>query len=234
MVHTPRTLPPPPQLVKRGKQWTARFQAIASGSAKGDWATRSAKKVLCAALRGLAYGKCVYCEGALEPQGYVEVDHYVAKTVDRKLVFEWTNLLPACGRCNNPKRAQDHKGALLKPDDEDPEPYFWIHPDTGRLEAHPNLNADQTQRANETIRLCDLQRAALCYERTKMLERVGRWLEQVSVAGHLSDPLRAEWEDLSDPRMEYKFVLRHVLETRGQHELAEFDRMRFTGAHAGK
>jgi hypothetical protein len=56
----------------------------------------------------------------------------------------------------------------------------------------------------------------------------------VSVAGHLSDPLRAEWEDLSDPRMEYKFVLRHVLETRGQHELAEFDRMRFTGAHAGK
>src|ERR1022692_4984269 len=153
MVHTPRTLPPSPQLVKRGKQWTARFQAIASGSAKGDWATRSAKKVLCAALRGLAYGKCVYCEGALEPQGYVEVDHYVAKTVDRKLVFEWPNLLPACRRCNNPKRAQDHKGALLKPDDEDPEPYFWIHPDTGRLEAHPNLNADQTQRANETIRL---------------------------------------------------------------------------------
>ena len=49
----------------------------------------------------------------------------------------------------------------------------------------------------------------------------------MSAAGHLSAALRAEWEDLYDPRMEYKFVLRHVLETRGQHELAEFDRIRF-------
>jgi hypothetical protein len=60
-----------------------------------------------------------------------------------------------------------------------------------------------------------------------MLMRVVRWLSNAEVAG-------AEWEELSSPRLEYKFVLRHVLETRGQHELAEFDRMRFTGAHAGK
>ena len=175
----------------------------------------------------------MYCEGALESQGYLEVDHYVAKTVDRNLVFEWTNLLPACRRCNNAKADQDHDKSLLKPDAEDPEPYFWIHPDTGKLEPHPKLDAYQTHRANETIRLCDLQRAALCEKRVRMMGRVGRWLEQLSDAGHLSSPLRAEWIDLSDPRMEYKFVLRHVLETRGLHNLAEFDRMRFVGARAG-
>lgn len=225
MVHTPRTSPPPPELIKHGKRWTSRFQAIASGSAKGDWATRSAKQVFAMALRGLAYGKCVYCESALEVTAYLEIEHYVAKTVTPALAFEWTDLLPACRLCNNAKGEHDHKGALLKPDAEDPEPYFWIHPDTGKLEPHPKLDEPQSHRANETIRLCDLQRPALCTQRVTMLKRVLRWLSSAELNG-------AEWEDLGDPRMEYKFVLRHLLETRGLHELAEFDRMRFTGARA--
>ena len=227
MVHTPRTLPPPPQLAKYRKKWTTRFQAALSAGPRSDWATAHAKRVLQTALRDLAHGKCAYCESALEVTSYLEIEHYVAKTASPELAFEWTNLLPACRRCNNAKGKQDHKGELLKPDAEDPEPYFWIHPDTGKLEPHPKLDEAQSHRANETIRLCDLQRPALCTQRAAMLMRVVRWLSNAEVAG-------AEWEELSSPRLEYKFVLRHVLETRGQHELAEFDRMRFTGAHAGK
>src|ERR1035438_2563495 len=128
MVHTPRTLPPPPQLVKYSKKWTVRFQAVLNANPPRDWATAHAKKVLRAALRELARGKCVFCESALEVTTYMEIEHYVAKTVNSDLAFEWTNLLPACRLCNNAKGEQDHKGALLKPDDEDPEPYFWIHP----------------------------------------------------------------------------------------------------------
>lgn len=179
------------------------------------------------ALCGLAHGKCVYCESALEVSGYLEVDHYVAKTVAPELAFEWTNLLPACRRCNNAKGQQDHEKALLKPDAEDPEPYFWIHPDTGKLEAHPKLNQNEARRANETIRLCNLQRPALCTKRVEVLARTHRWLEHVSSAGHLSGPLRAEWEALSSPGMEYKLVVRHALDSHGQHELADFDRARF-------
>jgi uncharacterized protein (TIGR02646 family) len=182
------------------------------------------------ALRELAHGKCVFCESALEVTTYLEIEHYVAKMVTPALAFEWTNLLPACRLCNNAKGEQDHKGALLKPDQEDPEPYFWIHPDTGKLEPHPSLHADQTYRVNETIRLCDLQRPALCEKRLRMLERVGRWLDHVSTANRLSDPLRGEWEDLCDPRMEHKLVLRHLLELRGQRTLAEYDRERFRSA----
>jgi len=226
MVHTPRLLPPPPELVKHGKRWTSRFQAIASGSTKGDWATQTAKKVLSAALRGLAHGKCVYCESALEVTSYLEIEHHVAKTVAPELAFEWTNLLPACRVCNNAKGEQDHKGALLKPDAEDPEPYFWIHPDTGKLAPHPKLDESQSRRANETIRLCDLQRPALCTKRVEMLIRVLRTLSSPEVTGPVL-------EELLSPSTEYKFVLRHVLETRGQHQLAEIDRMRLSGAHAG-
>ena len=183
--------------------------------------------MLQAALRELAHGKCVYCESVLEVTGYLEVDHYVAKTVAPGLAFEWTNLLAACRRCNNAKGDHDHKNALLKPDQEDPEPYFWIHPDTGRLAPHPTLDEAQTFRANETIRLCNLQRPALCAKRVAMLETVGKWLDRVSKIEQFNAMLQAEWEWLSHPSTEYKFVLRHVLETRGQHELAEFDRARF-------
>jgi 5-methylcytosine-specific restriction endonuclease McrA len=113
MVHTPRTSPPAAELVKHGKRWTARFQAIASGSPKGDWATPSAKKLLSTVLRGFAHGKCVYCESVLEVTGYLEVEHYVSKKHAPHLAFEWTNLLPACQRCNNAKSDQDHKQERL-------------------------------------------------------------------------------------------------------------------------
>ena len=217
MVHAPRTSPAPSELIKHGARWTARYQSIASGSSTGDWAPQSAKKVLRAALRELAHGKCVFCESALEVTAYLEIEHYVAKTVTPSLAFEWTNLLPACRLCNNAKGEQDHQGALLKPDAEDPEPYFWIHPDTGKLEPHPRLDEAHAHRAKETIRICDLQRPALCTKRVEMLMRVLR------ATGSL-------WKELCDPRTEYKLVLRHALEIRGQHALAEYDRERFRSA----
>jgi uncharacterized protein (TIGR02646 family) len=220
MVHTPRTQPPPLQLVKYSKKWTARFQAGLKSDSRRDWATTHAKQVLRTALREMAHGKCVFCESALEVTTYLEVEHYVAKTVTPDLAFEWTNLLPACRTYNNAKGEHDHQGAVLKPDAEDPEPYFWIHPDTGKLEPHPTLDAAQSRRANETIRLCDLQRGQLCTKRTNMMQTVLRWLPGQN---------EAEWRALSDPRAEYKFVLRHLLEIRGLKVLADHDRARFRG-----
>jgi len=168
-------------------------------------------------------GSARTAKAPLDVTSYLEIDHYVAKTTRRDMAFEWTNLLPACRLCNNAKGEHDHQGALLKPDADYPEPYFWIHPDTGKLEPHPKLDGAQSHRANETIRLCALQRPALCTKRAEMLMRVLRWLSN-------AEPASLEWEELLSPRLEYKFVLRHVLETRGQHSLAELDRTRFTSA----
>src|SRR5580658_5822731 len=217
MVHTPHTLPAPSELVKHRAKWTVRYQSIASGSSTGEWATQSARKVLAGALRGMAHGKCVYCESLLGLTTYQEIEHYVAKTVTPALAFEWTNLLPACRLCNNAKGEQDHQGALLKPDAKDPEPYFWVHPDTGKLEPHPKLDAAQSYRATETIRICDLQRPALCTKRVEMLMRVLRAVD-------------SQWEELCAPHTEYKLVLRHVLELRNRHALAEYDRQSFRSA----
>src|SRR5271156_84357 len=227
MVRTRARPGAPDQLLKYAARWTARFERIRAGSHGGDWATRAAKKTIGVALRGLAHGKCVYCESPLGVTVDLEVDHYVAKTVAPHLAFEWSNLLPACRLCNRPKLDHDHANALLKPDEEDPEPFFWIHPDTGKLEPHPALNVPDRHRAEETIRLCNLQRAALCTRRIDILNRVHRWLQLLGTVGRLGPGLREEWEFLSNPACEYKFVVRHALELHSRKELAEFDRQRF-------
>jgi uncharacterized protein (TIGR02646 family) len=230
MVQTRARPEAPQKLVRYANRWTGRFENILNGLQGGDWATRIAKKTLADALSGLAHSKCVYCESALGVTVDLEVDHYVAKTVAPRLAFNWTNLLPSCRRCNRPKLNHDHANVLLQPDVEDPEPFFWIHPDTGRLEPHPTLDDQGMHRATETIRLCDLQRAALCTQRLEMFGRVNRWLKQVSNRTRLGRPLLEEWESLTNPVTEYKFVLRHALELHGQLQLAELDRQRFRDA----
>src|SRR5262249_39270937 len=141
-----------------------------------SWITSAAKAILKPVLYDLAHGKCVFCESALEVTGHLEIEHYVAKSVDPHRCFEWTNLLPACSKCNRSKGDQDHGGSLFKPDEEDPEPYFWIHPDTGELQPSPKLDFVGQRRVLETIRLCDLQRPALCFKRIRMMNRVSRWV----------------------------------------------------------
>jgi uncharacterized protein (TIGR02646 family) len=228
MVRTRSRPAAPEQLLASARRWTDRFEAVINGTQSGDWATRGAKKIIGLALRGLAHGKCIYCESALEVTVDLEIDHYVAKTLDPGLAFEWTNLLPSCRLCNRPKLNHDHANALLKPDIEDPEPFFWIHPDTGKLEPHPTLSTADKYRAEETIRLCNLERAALCTRRIEMLGRVNRWLQQIAAHG-LSPALREDWESMSNPGGEYKFVLRHALVLHGRGDLAQFDRDRFHG-----
>jgi uncharacterized protein (TIGR02646 family) len=183
--------------------------------------------VLSAALYSLAHGKCVFCESALEVSGDLEVEHYASKILNPDRAFDWANLLPSCRLCNRAKSNLDHGGALLKPDIEDPEPFFWIHPDTGRLEPHPQLAPAETIRASATIKLCDLQRPALCTRRAEMLSRVGRWLELAASAVGGTQFVIDEWKVLSDPATEYKLAVRHVLKQRGQDSLWRYDKGRF-------
>ena len=111
MVRTPRNIPVPTALASKAAKWTRRYQAswrAATSAAIGQHQAQSG--LLCAALRELAYGKCVFCESPLEVSGYLEVEHYHAKTVHQHLAFDWENLLPSCRLCNNAKGDQDHGG----------------------------------------------------------------------------------------------------------------------------
>jgi hypothetical protein len=159
---------------------------------------------------------------------YLEIDHYVPKTADLALAFEWLNLFPACQVCNTSKGGRDHGNLLIKPDRDEPEEYFWIDPDSGELQPRSNLNAFQRRQAEVTVQLCGLQRGRLCERRVELLGRVRRWLRQISACeGDLSPVLQEEWQSLAQPTAEFKLVLRHELRRLGAPELADEDKRRF-------
>jgi uncharacterized protein (TIGR02646 family) len=58
------------------------------------------------ALEAIFGKKCAYCESQYEIAGYLEVEHYRPKKLYYWLAAEWSNLLPACKRCNNGKLAK--------------------------------------------------------------------------------------------------------------------------------
>ena len=218
--------PAPAGLLAQRAAWTERWKRIRAENQKRDWATGSAKRLLQKELDPLAHGKCAFCESTLGVTTYLEIEHYIAKSVHPEKAFEWDNLLPACRLCNGAKGDADHHGQLLKPDAEDPEPFFWLHPE-GKLEPHPNLSERQRQRSEETIRLLNLQRGPLCENRVETRGRVTRWLQQAGRRGAVTGALREEWESLANPRTQYKLVIRRTLELAGERDLAQEDRRRF-------
>lgn len=216
--------PPPPLLQRNQAVWTERWRTIHSGKARGDWATPAARRDIRAALISMFRGKCAFCEGLLGVTSFDEIEHYHPKSVYVERAFEWTNLMPSCRVCNGSKGDTDHRGALIKPDEEDPEPMFWLQPDTGHIEPHPSLDDAGRQRVAETIRICGLQRAALCEKRARAFLEVKRWLIRMQQGDEIA---AHEWDVISHPRTEFKWVVRHALGQSGNPEVANADRSRY-------
>ena len=127
------------------------------------------------------------------------------------------------------KAKKNHVGLVLKADEEDPEPYFWIHPGTAELQPDPRLDAAGEDRARQTIRICDLNRGALLFQRLELLERVRLWVRR-SRSGK-DKHVNAEWRRFSDPRTQFKFVIRYTLRLYGFDGKAAEDKRRFEARH---
>jgi uncharacterized protein (TIGR02646 family) len=220
MVRTRRRPAAPAKLTQNKRAWTARSQQIQARRARGEWATKNAKKVLKDPLLALTWGKCAFCEGKLGAQVFAQIEHYISRKVAPHRAFEWKNLLPVCEVCNRFKGHTDHGGSLLKPDAEDPESFFWIGPE-GDIQPHPVLGPEKAFRATETIRLCNLNRGELREARQDVANEVRQWLAR-------SDALmQTEWDRLSNPRFPYKIVVRHILTLANLQKFAVFDRRLF-------
>jgi len=227
MVHLRRG-PPPVPLLRFYRAWTDRWLQIRRGERSGDWATTAAKRTISFELRRLGWRKCAFCESKLEVSTYLEIEHYWAKAIRPEQAFDWSNLFPVCRLCNNAKSDADHGDMLIKPDVENPEDLFWLNPDSGELEVSSSASTTDRARAERTLELCDLQRGTLCDERIVTMEATIHWLERVAERhGALDTRLRKEWGRLTAPATPYKFVIRHVLTTRGEPRLAAWDRSCF-------
>ena len=219
---------PPALLVEHGAAWTQRWKEIRASQGVRDWAPKNAKKLISEELQKLTHGKCAFCETVLGVGSHLEIEHHFAKSSYPERAFEWSNLFPVCRKCNSSKGSADHSGVLIKPDVEDPQSMIWFHWGTGELEPRAKLQKENRQRVERTLELWDLQRGPLCAKRIEKMEFAIRWMERMAHLGSgLSPLLREEWLQLSDPRSEYKLVVRQVLESREERRLAEWDRRRF-------
>lgn len=219
----------PDSLTRNRTSWTTRWTDSLRDGTKIDWATRTAKRALQTPLLAFSRGKCAFCEGMLNLTSFIEIEHYHAKTVRSELVFDWQNLFPACGVCNRSKNDLDHQDRLIKPDRDNPEQLLWLNPGTGELQPHPNADAQQIQRVVETINAYNLQRGALCNARIEMMKFVNRWLSRAAGEFAASAECKEEWNYLIQPTTPWKFVIRHVLTSAGQEQLAGIDRHAYLG-----
>lgn len=125
------------------------------------------------ALGQMQGGFCCYCESiAVKGDGHIEHFFHKGKKSDgtapyKQLTFDWNNLFGCCGfqsgdTCGHYKDSRGSSGPgpynpqdLIKPDIDDPADYFKFLP-TGKITVKSGLSQQNTNRAEETIRVLNL------------------------------------------------------------------------------
>lgn len=106
--------------------------------------------------------RCAYCEDALRNDKR-HIEHFRQKGRDPKVTFLWSNLFGSCNRVDNCGKFKDElppydPADLIKPDEEDPERFFLFVSD-GSVAVREGLSAMDKIRAQETIRIFNLNGA---------------------------------------------------------------------------
>jgi len=148
-------------------------------------------KKLKAQLDGVFHGKCAYCEWRYEGGSYFEVEHYRPKSHYYWLAAEWSNLLPACKRCNNGKRTKfpladprkqarrkgeerREKPLLLNPCNPklNPQDHLLFDTDDGAIKPALHRRAQPSKIGETSIAIYRLSRSGLSLDRKMWAIRV--------------------------------------------------------------
>jgi len=159
-------------------------------------------------LERLYHGKCAYCETQVAGS-VLRVDHYRPKDKIKEdsthtgyywLGYEWSNLLPACEKCNRAKsnsfpidvtgirvikpplsrlswRANSHtllleKPLLLNPEIDEPESHFIFLPN-GEIKS-------LTEKGEKTRKICDLNRSDLVIARKTIVDNFRNKMRRIA------------------------------------------------------
>jgi len=191
-----------------------------------DWKTVSPedKTRIWEALQAMQLNRCAYCERKItDPKQHIE--HFCPRNRFPQETFAWSNIF---GSCNNRDHCGKHKdnkqhvqsyepADLIKPDKEDPEKLLLFVVD-GTVAIRHNLSLDDQRRAEETIRVFNLNAASLKNQR---LQAVQAYLSLADDQSELSD---MDWcEYIKDELQE---AARHAFVTAVRHTLTEPDARR--------
>ena len=104
--------------------------------------------------------RCAYCEGPLDSLGH-HIEHFRRKRLYPALTFSWSNLYWSCDQNDSCGHYKDNgAGAynvadLIDPCVDDPDHFFRFRSD-GTIVLRPGLSAAEQHRANETLRVFNL------------------------------------------------------------------------------
>lgn len=124
-------------------------------------------------LMAMSRQKCCFCECKLgEESKYIEVEHFHHKALYPDEVVTWTNLLPACRRCNGAKGQHDTKvSPIIDPTQEDPRDHLGLR--NYRLRSKGQLG----QTTIDVLDLNDTER--LVFPRLELAEAMQNSLERL-------------------------------------------------------
>ena len=167
--------------------------------------------------------RCAYCEGSPYSEGHIE--HFRRKNQAHypQFTFHWDNLFFACGSQDHCGHYKDRPGApvynpdhLIKPDVHDPDAMFYFH-SSGEVRLRPNPSPEEEHRANETIRVFNLNDGPLRGDRERAVRIYLKSNPNILDTLLTFDPLiRQDFIDeeiqatRSDP---YCTTIRHLFET---------------------
>ena len=98
--------PEPPQFETDVRIPGLEFLSETTNPTAGEWRSRSYWRRILTELHDAYKGVCAYtCHWIAYDTGASTVDHFVAKTIEPALAYEWNNYRLACGRMNGRKGA---------------------------------------------------------------------------------------------------------------------------------
>ena len=165
--------------------------------------------------------RCAYCESNIYSGGHIE--HFRRKRDYPNLCFVWENLFLSCdsnkycGHYKDRRRASPYNpDDLIKPDNDDPEDYFYFH-STGEIRIRGGISEDKEAKAEETLRVFNLNQSGLVASRAHALKSYRRQAADVLEALMEFDEadrqafIQDEIESTRDD--EYATTIQHFFET---------------------
>lgn len=142
------------------------LQRYRQGNYEWKDVTRDDKEAIWQSLRQMQNHRCAYCEIHIcetpgkNHNGHIE--HFWQRRRYPQGMFEWSNLFGSCDRTDSCGRHKDnqsyHPHNLIKMDIENPGYFLKFFPD-GHVDPVENLNPKEHKRAEETIRVFNLNGA---------------------------------------------------------------------------
>lgn len=208
----------PEVLQRNAAHWRAALLAASSPAGRKRCEGRYRHPQIKKTLVRVFHGKCAYCESRITHADFGHIEHFHPKAGsrgDRRLTFEWKNLLLACGVCNGAGfkgtqfPAPEEGGPLVNPCDEEPSEHFAFE-----YESQLGLASvwGITQRGETTERILGLNRTDLRQYRSLQIKKLAYIAMRAT-----QDPQAAKlFQEAQQASSEYAAFARSLAETLGR------------------